>query len=264
MTSRPRLRSASYLTAIFVIAAVLLSGGWRGGLFSASAQDAATFTVDQTVITTDGINLRDSASTSGTIVEVVNEGTEGTILGGPSSADGYNWYQVDFDGVTGYAAGEFLADATSVTTSTTTTASGTLYVNTDALNVRDAASLTGSVLETIAFGDTVTDLGATDSADGYTWSEIETASGTTGWVVADYLTSDSSQLALTIDAVATVNTDDLNLRDAAGLSGSVIGTLATGDTVTILSASEAADGYLWYEVDSTLGTGWVAGAYLAV
>jgi N-acetylmuramoyl-L-alanine amidase len=262
MTPRPRLRSASYLTAIVVIAAVLLSGGWRGGLFSASAQDAATFAVDQTVITTDGINLRDSASTSGAIVEVVNEGTEGTILGGPTSADGYNWYQVDFDGVTGYAAGEFLADATSV--ATTTTASGRLYVNTDALNVRDTSSLTGSVLETIAFGDTVTDLGESDSADGYTWSEIETASGTTGWVVADYLTSDSSQLALTIDAVATVNTDELNLRDTASLSGSVIGTLATGDTVTILSASEAADGYLWYEVDSTLGTGWVAGEFLAV
>jgi uncharacterized protein YgiM (DUF1202 family) len=231
-------------------------------VFSASAQDAATFTVDQTIITTDGINLRDSASASGAIVEVVNEGTEGTILGGPTSADGYNWYQVDFDGVTGYAAGEFLADATSG--ATTTTASGTLYVNTDALNVRDTASLTGSVLETIAFGDTVTDLGASDSADGYTWAEIETSSGTTGWVVADYLTSDSSQLALTIDAVATVNTDELNLRDASGLSGSVIGTLASGDTVTILSASEAADGYLWYEVDSTLGTGWVAGSFLAV
>jgi hypothetical protein len=41
-------------------------------------------------------------------------------------------------------------------------------------------------------------------------------------------------------------------------------TLTSGDSVTILSASEAADGYLWYEVDTAYGAGWVAGEFLSV
>ncbi|MFL5759173.1 MAG: SH3 domain-containing protein [Thermomicrobiales bacterium] len=262
MAIRSVLNNSRLLSAALVIVVTVLSAGWLGGAFTANAQDAAAFSPNQTVVTTDGINLRVSASTAGAVIEMINEGTVGTVLAGPTSADGYSWYQVDFDGVSGYAAGEFLADTTSATT--TTTSAGTLDVNTDALNVRDSGSLSGAVLETVAFGDTVTDLGATDSADEYTWAEIQTASGTTGWVVADYLTSDSSQLALTVDTVATVATDALNVRDSASLSGSVLGTIVDGDTVTILSASEAADGYLWYEVDSTAGTGWVAGEFLSV
>ena len=43
-----------------------------------------------------------------------------------------------------------------------------------------------------------------------------------------------------------------------------LGTLVSGDTVTIISASEAADGYLWYQVETATGTGWVAGTYLTI
>jgi len=259
----PRSRSSRHLAVFAVIAVVVLSTAWLGGAFSASAQNSASFSENQTVITTDGINLRESASTSATVIQLVNEGTLGTIVSGPTSADNYTWYQVDFDGVTGYAAGEFLEDATSATPVASPVA-GTLYVNTDVLNVRDKASLSDTISETLALGDTVTDLGATDTADGYDWTEIDTASGTTGWVATIYLTSDTSRLLLTVDAEATVNVDELNLRDSGSLSGTIVGTLASGDTVTILSDSEAADGYLWYEVETDLGTGWVAGEFLTV
>jgi len=259
MAIRPHQKTV--VAAIVVIAAVALIVGWGGGIFTAGAQNA-TFTANQTVITTDGINLRESASLSSDSVELVNAGTLGTILDGPTTADGYDWYQVDFDGVSGYAAGEFLEDAATSGTPIASPVGGTLYVNTDELNVRDAGSLDGTVVATLGFGDTVTDLGSSETADGYTWANIETTSGTDGWAAADYLTSDSSQLALTVDAVATVNADDVNLRDSATLSGSVVGTLNSGDTVTILSYSEAADGYLWYQVNSDAGTGWIAGAFL--
>jgi uncharacterized protein YgiM (DUF1202 family) len=146
----------------------------------------------------------------------------------------------------------------------TAVSGASLLVNTDTLNVRDVAGLSGSVLESLVLGDLVTDLGVTEAVDGYDWEQIHTADGVTGWVVTTYLTADSADLLLTIDAVATVNTDSLNLRDAAGLSGSSIATLVSGDTVTILSASEAADGYLWYQVDSNSGTGWIAGDHLSV
>ena len=44
------------------------------------------------------------------------------------------------------------------------------------------------------------------------------------------------------------------MRKSRQVSGSVI----------IVSASETVDGYLWYEVSSDAGAGWVAGAYLAL
>jgi uncharacterized protein YgiM (DUF1202 family) len=244
--------------------------GYVAGDFLADAASSGTLSVGATVyVNTDALNLRDDATTSGNVVAELPTNTVATVLDGPVDADGYAWYQLDVDGTTGWAARDFLAlsstEATSTASVSTSTSSGaTLIVNTDSLNVRDAAGLDGSVLETLAFGDSVTDLGVTESVDGFDWAEIETASGTDGWVVSNYLTSDSADLSLTVDAVAKVNTDALNLRDSASLSGSTVATLVSGDSVTILSASEAADGYLWYEVDTAYGTGWVVGDYLAV
>jgi uncharacterized protein YgiM (DUF1202 family) len=239
--------------------------GFVTGEFLADAATEGTFEADTTVyVNTDTLNLRAEANIDSDVVTQLTTNTEATVLGGPVEADDYSWYELDVDGTIGWAARNFLALAPSegAPLADATTDGATLSVNTDTLNVRDAAGLSGNVLETIAFGDTVTDLGVTETVDGFDWSQVETSSGTTGWVASIYLTSDPADLLLTVDAVATVNADGVNLRDAASLSGSSIGTLATGDMATILSASEAADGYLWYQVETAIGTGWVAGEFL--
>jgi hypothetical protein len=83
-------------------------------------------------------------------------------------------------------------------------------------------------------------------------------------VASIYLTTNPADLLLTVDAVATVIDTDVNLRGAASLSGTSIGRLNTGATVTILSSSVAADDLLWYQVETGLGTGWIAGEFLTV
>jgi uncharacterized protein YgiM (DUF1202 family) len=241
--------------------------GFVTGEFLADAATAGTFDADTTVyVNTDTLNLRAEANIDSDVVTQLTTNTEATVLGGPVEADDYSWYELDVDGTIGWAARDFLALAPSegASLAEVTTDGTTLSVNTDTLNVRDVAGLSGNVLETIAFGDTVTDLGVTETVDGFDWSQVETSSGATGWVASIYLTTDPADLLLTVDAVATVNADDVNLRDAAGLSGAEIGELFTGDTVTILSASEAADGFLWYQVETEVGTGWVAGEFLDV
>ena len=137
-------------------------------------------------------------------------------------------------------------------------------VNTDTLNVRDAAGTSGSVLTTLVEGDSVTATGNVSTADGYDWAEITTADGTTGWVVARLPDERHQRAAADRRRDRLVDTDTLNLRDAPGLAGTSLGTLVSGDTVTIISASEAADGYLWYQVETASGTGWVAGTYLTI
>jgi uncharacterized protein YraI len=315
------------LIVAVTIALVALGAGWSSGLFTAQAQDATGFTAGQTVVVnTDGLTLRsdvgtasdalevlpqgafaeildgpiadgdytwylvsfdnlsgyvageflaDAASTGSfavgdtvtVVTDVLGTGAVGTVLAGPVDADGYAWYQIDVDGVTSWAARPFLAYgalSAATTDTTTTTGSGSLLVNTDVVNVRDAASTSASVLTTLAEGDSVTATGNVGTADGYDWTEITTADGTIGWVAADYLTSDTNALLLTSGATAVVNTDEVNLRDAPGLAGTSLGTLVSGDTVTIISSSEAADGYLWYQVETATGTGWVAGTYLTI
>jgi uncharacterized protein YgiM (DUF1202 family) len=241
--------------------------GYVAGEFLADAASTGSFAVgDVVTVATDALNLRDDATLSGGAVDVLGSGAVGTVLAGPIDADGYAWYQLDVDGVTGWAVRDFLAYGalTDATTDTSDTPGAALLVNTDSLNVRDAAGLSGPVLETLVTGESVTATGATDTVDGYDWAEVQTAAGTVGWVVADYLTSDSSDVLLTIGAVGSVDTDALLLRDAPGLASATLGTLVTGDSVTVVSASEAADGYLWYQVETTTGIGWVAGVYLTI
>lgn len=337
---------ARALAVALAFAIVALSAGWLSGVFTARAQDATGFVADQTVVVnTDALNLRDSAGTDAAVIEILPNGTYGVVLSGPESDGTYDWYLIEVDGVSGYVAGDFLADAstgaiaagatvfvntdllnlrelastsgavvselasgatatvldgpveadgytwyqvetsagtgwvvrdylaysaagTTVTDSdatllaSTTDSASTLLVNTDALNVRDIAGLSGTVLETVVSGDSVSTTGLTETVDGYEWAEVQTASGTTGWVVASYLTSDAGAI-LSIGTVAVVDTDVLNLRDSASINGSILAELGTGEEVTILSASEAADGYLWFQVETTAATGWVVGDYLS-
>src|SRR5690606_33892095 len=71
---------------------------------------AATFPAGSRVIVFDGpLNLRASAGTGGAVVEVLPQNAVLTVLSGPTSANGYNWYQVETDlGVTGYVADAFI------------------------------------------------------------------------------------------------------------------------------------------------------------
>ena len=134
------------------------------------------------------------------MIDTLAPGAAGSVIAGPVDADGYAWYQIDVAGQTGWAARDFLAygtlaDVAAVGGATTATA-GSLLVNTDSLNVRAAAGLDSAVLEMVVSGDSVTSTGASVSADGYDWSEIQTAAGTIGWVVSTYLTADSSDLLI--------------------------------------------------------------------
>jgi uncharacterized protein YgiM (DUF1202 family) len=238
--------------------------GYVAGEYLADAASTSSFATGDTVtVTTDALNLRDAATTAGTVTDLLGSGAVGTVVAGPVDADGYAWYQLDVDGVTGWAVRNYLAYGP-VSASDTGTATGSLLVNTDPLNLRDAAGTSGAVLATLAEGDSVTATGNVATADGYDWAEITTADGTAGWVVADYLTSDANALLLTTGATGYVDTDALTLRDAPGLAATSLGTLVSGDVVTIISASEAADGYLWYQVETATGTGWVAGSYLTI
>ncbi|MEL6310004.1 MAG: SH3 domain-containing protein [Chloroflexota bacterium] len=94
----------------------------------------------------------------------------------------------------------------------------------------------------------IEDLGTDDSSD-------------TGIAASDVSSAGVQGGAITIDTVAVINTtggDRLNMRDAAGLSGSIIARVENGTRVVVLDGPVAIDGFTWWEVRLPTGLeGWV-------
>ncbi len=59
--------------------------------------------------------------------------------------------------------------------------------------------------------------------------------------------------------VVVIQASALNVRDSAGLSGSVIGSLKQNDKATVNEWEEGTDGFDWYKVESGDVKGWIAG-----
>jgi hypothetical protein len=57
-------------------------------------------------------------------------------------------------------------------------------------------------------------------------------------------------------------TQTLNVRQSPGLDGRIKDTMQTKERAVVLDGPRERDGYLWYEVNSKDGKGWVAGHYL--
>lgn len=167
--------------------------GWVIGEGLAPASDdngntGGQFAVgDEVVVNTDILNLRANPSLSATILMTLPSGTALTVTGGPTTAEGHTWYQVKTaGGVTGWVAGEFLA-AGGDNGGATYKVGDKVIVNTDALNLRSAAGTSAPVVKVLATGTALTVTGGPTSADGYTWYQVKTADGTSGWGAGEYL-----------------------------------------------------------------------------
>src|SRR3989344_3240732 len=85
------------------------------------------FSIGNTVQTTTTVNVRQTASATGTLLGTQTTGVQGTVVAGPTYADGFHWWQVNYNsGVDGWSAEDFLVK---VTTPTPTPA-GTVNVST--------------------------------------------------------------------------------------------------------------------------------------
>lgn len=83
------------------------------------------FAVGDTVQATVLLNVRSGATLNASVVTSVPAGTTGAILAGPISANGHNWWQVNYTGgQSGWSSGSYLNFVSSSTTSSQTTSTG--------------------------------------------------------------------------------------------------------------------------------------------
>ncbi len=185
---------------------------------------------------------------------------------------------------------------TSSPTPTATTISGgfpsgaAVVVDTARLNLRSSASLSASVIAVMPRGTVGITIGTAIQVGNVVWNPVSMTGFGTGWVASQYLTAGvgstasmtpvpsstatstrtpiptASPTLTTVPSSAgstfTVNVGLLNLRVQPSTSAAIVAKLNRGDVLTRLGPEQSADGYLWYQVQSTAGSGWVASNYL--
>ncbi|NVJ34386.1 SH3 domain-containing protein [Enterococcus gallinarum] len=263
------------LTANTTFTAVAVKTGTsvNGNTTLGNANDNTVNTgINQKMKTTATLNIRSTASTSGSIVGSLSQGSTVTataVKTGTSVNGNTNWYKVSGKG---WVSGAYLTEVNSGSTSgnandnTVNTGINQKMKTTATLNIRSTASTSGSIVGSLSQGSTVTVTAVKNgtSVNGNTkWYYV---SGK-GWVSGAYLTSDSSSSSNTSNTGDSINqkmktTATLNIRSTASTSGSIVGSLSQGSTVTAIAVKNGTSvngNNKWYYVS---GKGWVSGAYL--
>jgi hypothetical protein len=75
----------------------------------ALAFGSGTIAIGGGVVTTANLNVRASASANATKLGTETLGSMGTVAGGPTTAGGHTWWQVNWDnGLSGWSIGEYI------------------------------------------------------------------------------------------------------------------------------------------------------------
>jgi uncharacterized protein YgiM (DUF1202 family) len=237
-----------------------LAAGW--GATYVSAQDevsAAGITPGTNAVVDDGpLNQRSSASTSGTVLQVLATGTLVNVISGPTSGSGYNWFYVTANGVNGYVVGQYLAEVGFPIGSN-------VVVNSNNVNIRSGPGTTYSVTGQLSTGATAQVIGGPTSGNGYTWYKIQYQGSVTGWIAGIYLTLSSGPPSGGFGVNSWIMLDDppVNVRSGPGTGYSITATLVNdGQPVRVTGASTTSGAYTWYPIVTLGGTsGYVAGDF---
>jgi uncharacterized protein YgiM (DUF1202 family) len=230
--------------------------------------------IGSTVRTTTSVNMRTGPGTGYGVVTVLSTNSVGTVLAGPTSANGYQWYRLNMGSAgTGWVASNFFtvisgpgptATATRTPSRTATVPSGGIAIGstvrtTTSVNMRSGAGTNFGVVALLPTNASGTVLAGPSSGSGYQWYRIAVPGYGTGWVASDYLAVTSGPVATATRTATTTNgfpagstvrfTDDVNFRSGPGTGYAVIGLIPSGTDCTVLSGPTSANGYRWYRLD---------------
>lgn len=240
--------------------------GWSAGDFFVSAGEGPGGLPGGTFVSvnSDNVNLRSTAGLNGSVIRSYSEGTNATVLDGPTNADGYSWYRIEIsDGTVGWMASEFLTEGSNGGGWPEGTP---VYVNSDDVRLRSDAGTGASIIGTYNANTSAVVTDGPLSANSYFWYQIS-IQGQTGWMASEFLsegTGDDGGGGEWAAGDYVMPDSDLNLRSGLGTGNSIIGTYGAGSAATVISGPQAANGYEWYEVEiwEDGQVGWFAGQFL--
>jgi len=110
---------------------------WRGAdlingpistVLTTSMSISTKFTRNERVQTTSNLNVRASAALASTFLGTEASGALGTVVGGPVNANGYNWWNINYDnGTSGWSIEDYLQQAPQIVTVSTADATIPFY-----------------------------------------------------------------------------------------------------------------------------------------
>ena len=198
------------------------------------------------IVNTDGLNFRNGAGTSYSIIKVLNKCEKVEVI---SESNG--WSKVKHDSRLGYVASQYIDKATTNYT--------IKEVNTDGLNVRTGPSTSYATIGKLNKGTRVEVI--SESAG---WSKIN-YNNKTAYVSSGYLKAVSTSTPDTkpedttqqYKEIKVVNTDGLNVRKGPSTSYESIGKIDKGTSVEVISESDG-----WSKINYKNTTAYVATRYL--
>lgn len=134
-----------------------------------------------------GLNLRRDPGLTGAKVTTLPDYAPIKIVGGPTKADGYTWWQVSSNGQVGWSAtGDWLSpsDSQGVRTGAEVVVSNTGGVG---LNLRSEPGLSGSKITTLPEGTRMAVIGGPYHVDGYSWWNVSGEAGEGYSAIANWL-----------------------------------------------------------------------------
>ncbi|CAN5659422.1 hypothetical protein BH23CHL5_BH23CHL5_04240 [soil metagenome] len=216
-----------------------------------------------TVQTTTALNLRTSPSTTSSILLTMPTGTVSTIISGPVTGSGLEWFELQTPTARGFAAAMYLVASrlapppTQVPTQTavppatlTPTATPEDADVTPSAPTSEPESPTPAPSETPTSTPTVQPTEPPTAVPTQTMTPAPQSSPTTS--VPDTLSPG--------DVVEV--TTSLRLRSTPSTSGGVVAVMPTGMVGTVLGGPVNASGFVWWQIVVPSGTGWAAGLYL--
>ncbi|HHV94898.1 MAG TPA: SH3 domain-containing protein [Clostridiaceae bacterium] len=216
------------------------------------------------IVTTDCLNVRQTPSTSATIIAQLLRDTKVEII----EANG-EWYKISYNNMTGWVHGDYVnvkevnaqpesqTEAVSMNVlSASDTASGDLkdkgVVTASVLNVRENVGTSSKIVAQIKKGMEINVLESRSIAGSETWYHIE-AGNVKGWVCGDYISFDFKPID---KGVITGNV--VNVRASHDIKAKVIGQVKQGEKFDVYSWYGD-----WYKIKLENGSfGWVNYEYI--
>lgn len=225
-------------------AALLLTAGWATTAFAAEKVT--------TMATTAPLNLRDSSSMDGAVVDVMPKGTSVPVYG--MTTDG--WYHVEYDGKEGFCYYRYL-NFEGTEDGDVHDGKKTVMYATAPLNVREKPSTDSRILGSLKVDEGVDVVSKHDG-----WFKVS-FKGKDAYCFGEYLGFGQGGYAAEANTAGknTMNqlvaTAPLNVRTAPGTDARIIGSFAAGETVSVLAVEGD-----WYKVKYGDAVGYSHADYL--
>ena len=211
-----------------------------------SGISVASISKGQVVNVTSTLRIRESASTSSSVLGTMRNGSTFDIISKSGS-----WYQIKYNGITGYVHGDYVKE---IAASSSISTKGKVYNVSTNLRVRSGASTSSSILGYLTNNTEVTIVGSEGE-----WYKIQYNSGY-GYVSKEYITTNvnssnntgsnntgntsSSETEINKTGyVYNVSSGGLRVRKEASTSSTVLGTLYSGNSVNIVGETGS-----WYKI----------------